>query len=232
MRIDQILARLRRLVPREPAARALHRAADRELMGALVAEGIDGADRLVAGLNSKGHRFVLRERAQDRRMWVEELDGGKRAFEIRAVANRFNRLAAVRYVAMQRSDLTPRQRKIHAIQQRFYERYMAIGQRAYRNPPGKLAPIERRLLLVGELEADVNNGGFSQYLGNKGLPRARATLRALRAIGATKAARLLEAALAPGASEAELRALDSRFGRLREDLATLAARHAHLDAGI
>src|SRR5205814_1588393 len=83
----------------EPAARALHRAADRELMGALVAEGIDGADRLVGGLNSKGHRFVLRERAQDRRMWMEELDGGKRAFEIRAVANRFNRLAAVRYVA-------------------------------------------------------------------------------------------------------------------------------------
>src|SRR5437764_6171339 len=136
MRIDQILARLRRLVPREPAARALHRAADRELMGALVAEGIDGADRLVAGLNSKGHRFVLRERAQDRRMWVEELDGGKRAFEIRAVANRFNRLAAVRYVAMQRSDLTPRQRKIHAIQQRFYDRYTATGQMAHRNPHG------------------------------------------------------------------------------------------------
>ncbi len=34
-------------------------------------------------------------------------------------------------------------------------------------------------LLVGELEADVNNGGFSQYLDNEGRRRARAALAAL-----------------------------------------------------
>jgi hypothetical protein len=50
----------------------------------------------------------------------------------------------------------------------------------------------------------VNNGGFSQYLSNKGPRRARAAL------------------------EARLAALDKRFYAEAQDLPTLAARHGGL----
>lgn len=88
--------------------------------------------------------------------------------------------------------LTPRQRRIHAGQEAFYARYMAVGQKAYRDPRYRLTPDDRLVLLVGELEADVNNGGFSQYLDNKGRRRARAALAALQKVGARKTARMLE----------------------------------------
>jgi hypothetical protein len=105
---------------------------------------------------------------------------------------------------------------------------MEVGQKAYRDPSYRLSALDRRLLLVGELEADVNNGGFSQYLNNKGRRRARSALAALTAIGARKTAAMLEEAMAPGVSEARLSALDDRFYKVTEDLAVLAVRHAEL----
>jgi hypothetical protein len=98
----------------------------------------------------------------------------------------------------------------HCLQQQFYDRYTEVGQRVYRaQHPVRVAPDDRLILLVAELEADVNNGGFDQYLLNKGRRRARAALGALRTIGARKTAGWLEIALRPGVSRAELDALDS-----------------------
>jgi hypothetical protein len=89
----------------------------------------------------------------------------------------------------------------------------------------------RRLCLAAEadqrgreLEADVNNGGFAQYLDNKGRRRAGEALRALRRVGARATARLLEDALRPELPQAARRRLDDRFYEGREDLARLAFR--------
>jgi hypothetical protein len=117
--------------------------------------------------------------------------------------------------------LTPGQQKRAAVQEAFYARYNAAAERAYATPPRRISAEERRILLVGEFEADVNNGGFSQYLSNKGRARAKETARVLSAINAPKTAALLNRALA-SAEDADLGALDDRFYRSREDLATLS----------
>jgi hypothetical protein len=124
--------------------------------------------------------------------------------------------------------LTPAQQRRHQVQEAFYARYMAAGQRAYASPPKRISAEDRCILLVGELEADVNNGGFDQYLDNKGRRRAAEALRALRHIGASATARLLEAAMKPGLSDAARSRLDDRFYKGKNDLAVLAARAFHL----
>jgi len=221
MKIHDLVKRLAALDPSDPRTNALRRDVEHVLMQALRAEGIRASEQLVASLNAKGHRFVLSARGKGRRQWREELDSGQRVIDIYTVADRVHCISAVRYQAMRRIELSPRARRIQALRQRFYDRYMVVGQRAYRNPGSRLSPAERTILLVGELEADLNNGGFSQYVLNKGKRRARAALAALTAIRATRTATLLAAALARDATPAQLGILDARFNRSREDLATL-----------
>ena len=87
---------------------------------------------------------------------------------------------------------------------------------------GVLSPDDRLILLVGELEADINNGGFSQYLHNKGEARAREALSCLSEIGARRTGRWLAAAIEAGADADDLGRLDQQFYDKPEDLASLA----------
>ena len=57
-----------------------------------------------------------------------------------------------------------------------------------------LSPIERLLVAIWGLEADVNNGGFNQYYFNSYGDFAAETPAHLRAIGAHQAASLVEQA--------------------------------------
>jgi hypothetical protein len=106
------------------------------------------------------------------------------------------------------------QRSAAKRQAAFYERYGQLDPQG-----GALSQDDRLILLVGELEADVNNGGFGQYLGNKGEARAREALASLSAIGARRTGRWLEAALEAGADGLER--LDQQFNEKPEDLASL-----------
>ena len=114
---------------------------------------------------------------------------------------------------------TPPQTRSHRLQAQFYERYMAAAKLAYADPPGRLSRTDKLLLTIGDFEADVNNGGFSQFLFNKGRRRALATVRALRKIGAPKTAAMLTSALAHPKDETRLGKLDDRFYKVPEDLA-------------
>ncbi len=113
----------------------------------------------------------------------------------------------------------PAETHTHRLQERFYERYNAAARVAYATPPGRLPRIDKLILTIGEFEADVNNGGFSQFLFNKGRRRARATVAALKQIRAPKTAAMLTSALAHSADEARLGRLDDRFNQVPEDLA-------------
>jgi len=136
------------------------------------------------------------------------------------VAGRDMQATSVTYVRVVVPKVPPAQRALHALQQAFYERYLEVGQRWYQGiGPRRLPRVDNVILLIGELEADVNNGGFSQYLDNKGRRRARAALAALRTVGARKTAEMLEAAMSPGVTEKRLEALDRKFYRGPEDLA-------------
>ena len=101
----------------------------------------------------------------------------------------------------------------------FYARYESL------DPVAALSEEDRLIGLVGELEADVGNGGFARYLDNKGVGRARAALAALTAIGARRTARWLSSALAAGKGSTALKTLDEQFCLEPEDLASLVMRH-------
>jgi hypothetical protein len=230
MRLHQVLTGLAQLRPGARETLPLKRAGERLVMAVLQRSGLRAVGRLVGELKAKGHRFQLMEKGHGRRAWREELAAGSRIFELRVTATTVLRSTSLHYLAVRNLRLTPAQQQAHALQSVFYDRYMEIGRRAYRPRAPRLAPLEQRILLVGELEADVNNGGFSQYLDNKGRRRARAALAALKAIGARKTAAMLAKAMAQRVTEAELAALDDKFYKAPEDLALLAARHAGLDA--
>jgi Domain of unknown function (DUF4375) len=194
-------------------------------MRTLVADGFRGVDRVIAALNAGERRLALVGKHAAGRKWREELAAG-RTLEIDVIGGDVFRGTYVEYKVARTLRLKPR----HALQGAFYARYMAVGQKAYRDPRYRLALPDRLVLLIGELEADVNNGGFDQYLHNKGRRRALATLAALRTVGARKIADMLKKAMAPGTSPEQRSALDERFYKVPEDLAVLAARHVGLRA--
>jgi hypothetical protein len=109
------------------------------------------------------------------------------------------------------------QKRAAKLQAEFYRRYEALAPE-----DGALSQADRLIQLVGELEADVNNGGFAQYLSNKGEARAREALARLSAIGAKRTARWLRSALEAHGSVDALAHLDQRFYEKPEDLASLA----------
>ncbi len=57
-----------------------------------------------------------------------------------------------------------------------------------------LSPFEQVFILVWEVEAEVNNGGFNQFFFNSAGDRANDTASALRAIGAHRAASIVDKA--------------------------------------
>jgi len=109
------------------------------------------------------------------------------------------------------------QKRAARLQAEFYRRYERLAP-----GDGALAPDDRLVQLVGEFEADVNNGGFGQYLSNKGAARAREALACLSAIGAKRTTRWLTSALEGRRGQDGLARLDQQFCEKAEDLASLA----------
>ena len=48
----------------------------------------------------------------------------------------------------------------------------------------RISPVQRELVALWRMEADINNGGFLQFLGNWGVENHQLPLQALQAIGA------------------------------------------------
>ena len=181
---------------------------------------------LVDALADAGFAFTTATPVQQVswREWRLALPDGRHVVDLRVHANRLLTSASFHYHA-----LAPAARKTrtHRLQEAFYARYRELSARTAAKPRARLTPEERRIVLVGALEADVNNGGFSQYLLNKGRREAGLALAALHSIGARRTARLLERALADRDGNS-LDRLDTAFNEGREDLAALAAKHASL----
>ena len=203
-------------------------ALERPLARLLAAGGLRGVERALAATQ----RVALTGRTATARTWRAPHPGGDHAVVIAVSSDRFGYTVSVTYeetAEARERRMTPRQRARHARQQAFYARYLAAGRVAYASAGGwrRLSRPDRLVLRIGEFEADVNNGGFSQYLANKGRRRARRTLRDLQSIGAARSARLLAQALA-ATEDAVLSKLDERFDQVPEDLPVLALRQ--LDA--
>jgi len=70
----------------------------------------------------------------------------------------------------------------------------AAFRRSFEHPFDALSTLEKVLVAVSGLEADVNNGGFHQYYFNSSGDTANLAPKALRTIGAVHMASIVEAA--------------------------------------
>lgn len=216
--------------PRSRAAIKAKAEIEHRLMKTLWKDGLRGVERAVARLNAGGYAFGRGPETGNPRAgyreWRCSLDNDRRLLEISAFNTRGLQFASVQYRAVARLRLNKRQRELSALHEGFYSRYNDIARRAYaskREP--RLRPVDRLILLIAEMEADVNNGGFRQYLSNKGKRRARSALAALQTVGAKKNHAWLDSALSSNVTDSTLEKLDDQFYRSPEDLAALVMNH-------
>lgn len=147
--------------------------------------------------------------------WEEKLPDGRRLV-LEVWVSRDVCSSSMKYLPATESI---RPKRAHLEREPFYERFNKAFKR---EQAGKqLSAADRTALLIGELEADVNNGGFCQYFGNKGRRRAKAALRELEAVGAKSTASLLRTALARKSTPNAFEDLDDRFIFNTEDVALL-----------
>lgn len=114
-----------------------------------------------------------------------------------------------------------------------------------------LTKTEQAFVLVWELEAEVNNGGFSQYFFNRGGGHALATIAALEAIGAHATSQILRRAVRlfgqggpsldqasrqrqpealPDGGDEDFMSMDAAFYEYPDDLSNLLAEHVRKNA--
>jgi hypothetical protein len=193
-------------------------------MVAIQTGGRAAADEQLAAIKGAVPSLELASELGALRTWSAPLDRN-RLLEVSVSVGGHILTTQVSYRLVKPVRLTKQQERAAALQAAFYSRYESIGRIAYRDgAKPRLTSKERIILMIGELEADVNNGGFAQYLENKGKRRARAALRALATVGATRTARWLESALEPGVTSEKLERLDAHFCDHPDDLACLVMR--------
>ncbi len=212
------VARLIGLTPESAAADKQRHDIESDLMAVLSAGGREAGEALVNSLS--GHGFeVVRVRPC---FWQVVLPP-PRVLELWFNPPKDPCIAALSY----REGTpwgTPSQKRAAARQEAFYARYeklIPIDDSA----AAALPPEDRLILIIGEFEADLNNGGFSQYLDNKGVARAREALRCLEEIGAGRTVRWLSSALKAADDSAALERLDNQYFKKPQDLPSLVMRH-------
>jgi hypothetical protein len=219
------------LQPGSPEAREVEGEIERPLFALVEENDLPALDAIIRSIAAQGVVFEPLEQGVGYRSWKARIAGGPREIEIFVTRNRDLRSVSFDYKDTTPPTVTPEQRAVHALQEAFYDRYNAAARKAYGGGKPRLTPEERLLLRIGELEGDVNNGGFGQYLVNKDGGEAAEAVAALVQIGAHATARMLEQAMSAGTTDAQRSTLDARFYDAQEDLAMLAARHLGIAAG-
>ena len=212
------VARLIELAPDSAEAETEQHAIESKLMDALAAGGREAGEALVNSLSEHDYD-VVRVRPC---FWRVELPP-PRVLELWFNPPQKPIIAALSYREGKPWG-TPSQRRAAERQQAFYARYEALLP--IEESEVEQLPVDDRLIfVVGEFEADVNNGGFGQYLENKRPERAREALRYLTDIGAGRTARWLSSALEVSDDADALEKLNGQFFNKPQDLPSLVMRH-------
>ena len=216
--IAKLIGRLVELTPDSTEAEAARHAIESELMVALGAGGREAGESLVNSLSEHGYDLV-----RVRPCFWQVVLPPPRVLELWFNPPKDPIIAASSY----REGTpwgTPSQKRAAARQEAFYARYeklIPIDDAA----AAALLPEDRLVFIIGEFEADVNNGGFGQYLENKSNERAHEALRYLEQIRAGRTARWLSSALEAAADSAALDRLDNLFFNKPQDLPSLVMRY-------
>jgi hypothetical protein len=210
--VDALLA----LTPGGPVAEQVQRTIESSLMTALKVGGREAGEFQVETLVA--HGYSLKRIPPLPCMW-RVATPAPRVLEIWFTGGDKPVVAAVSY-RVGKPWGSKAQQSAAERQAEFYRRYDQLG-----HEESDLSRDDRLLKLIAEFEADVNNGGFGQYLQNKGETRARELLEYLSAVGANRTARWLASALKSPSEAATLSRLDDEFCRRAEDLASLVMTH-------
>lgn len=233
MLLTKVQQEIQALVANQPATKQADKARwaiEGVLMDALKSDGIRALRAALKELSADGEQFQPIEKENGSYRWQAKISRD-RVIELAVYSAGGVQATSVNYRVDKPVALTPRQQRLAHAHAAFYSHYESVAASVYAAEGKKrLGRAEKLILFVGELEAEVNNGGFSQYLLNKGRRRAKQALEALISVDAKRTATLLEQALQPGISEEDLDRLDAKYYRQAEDLPSLVVKHLQLDA--
>jgi hypothetical protein len=218
---QKLLEQLLRLKPGSRRAEKLRAELTHRLMSVVRAEGLRGVQRLVKRLTSTTSLELEFARGSVR-AWRHIV--ADRVLVLQTLTDRSLKSATILY-SQAPPPLGPKARARKAVQDRFYSRYDEVGPAGASRMTRRPSAADRLVRVIGDLEADVNNGGFDQYISNKGRAQARRAAKSLHSIGARRTGRLLEAALALPPESLQFERLDKAFYRSSEDLPSLVMRH-------
>lgn len=226
--LTKVQEEIQALVANQPATKQADKARwaiEGVLMEALKSDGIRAVRAALKGLSADGELFQLVEKESGSYRWQAKISQD-RVIELAVNFAGGVQGTSVTYRIDRPLALTPRQQRLADAHAAFYSHYERIAASVHATGGKKrLGRAEKIILFVGELEAEINNGGFSQYLLNKGRSRAKQALEALIAVEAKRTATLLEQALQPETVEEVLDRLDAKYYRQAEDLPSLVVKH-------
>lgn len=211
------------------------------LLEALKRDGAPGLGAAVEVLNELGHELApLPEEHPPR--WSGPLPDGERRLVISGAASPAAEWVSATVEPIQGNDAPPESDPRHAAFYARWETLLGLDDAAV----GELEPADRMVHHLAVLEAEVNNGGFLQYLDNTEGRWLRETLGMLERLQAHQAHELLaevqrrlagagadrpdawNTALGRLEESGALESLDERFYALDDDIAALAAVHLGL----
>jgi hypothetical protein len=215
---------LRQLVALKPGGRPaekLRAELTHLLMRIVRTKGLPGVRRLVKRLTSTTSLDPVFASGSVR-AWRHTV--ADRVLVLQTITGRSMKNATLLYSQAPRTP-GPKARVRQNLQDRFYARYNQVGPAGESRTTRRPSAADRLVRVIGDLEADINNGGFDQYLCNKGRPQARRAAKCLQSIGARRTGRLLQSALGLPPHSPQFERLDEAFYRSSEDLPSLVMRH-------
>ncbi len=186
---------IEKLDPGTPAGRRLKADLELALLEAMNENGKQGVDEVIGQLNGNGHQLKLVSSDSELSEYSEKLSGGERLFVVRACLSSEFSFVHVLFEEAQPAQLAPEDEVLEEMRQGFYKRFVDIVTNVDADRFTELEPEARDIYLVGLLEGDVNNGGFSQYFWNTEGQHAAATVDVLKRIGAKATVSLLRRAM-------------------------------------
>ena len=186
---------INRLDPGTPAGRRTKADLELALLEAMNENGKKGVEEAVQRLNHNGHALKLVAGDGELSEYSEKLSDGERMFVIRACLSDEFSFVHVLFEKAEDPELGPEEEVLESLRQTFYKRFVDIVTNVDTDRFTELESDSRDVYLIGLLEGEVNNGGFSQYFWNTEGQRAAATLEVLKRVGAKDTASLLRRAM-------------------------------------
>ncbi|HSS63530.1 MAG TPA: DUF4375 domain-containing protein [Gammaproteobacteria bacterium] len=183
------------LDPGSSAGKRLKADLELALLEAMNKNGKKGVDEAIGLLNHNGHDLRLVASDGELSEYSEKLPDGDRVFVVRACLSSEFSFVHVLFETAEPDDLGPGEEVLEELRRSFYKRFVEIVTNVDADRFAELEPGARDIYVVGLLEGEVNNGGFSQYFWNTEGQHAAVTVDVLKRVGAKETASLLRRAM-------------------------------------